>query len=90
MRFCFPITSSQPSSIVVGKPDFVTPDVNGGPTAFPPSPNLLWAASDVSFDQSGNMWVSDENDECILKYDAVKDPNFYPICSIVVNQLLLS
>jgi hypothetical protein len=25
LRFCFPITSSQPSSIVVGKPDFVTP-----------------------------------------------------------------
>src|SRR6188472_2785 len=24
------------------------------------------------------MWVSDENDERILKYDAVKDPNFYP------------
>jgi hypothetical protein len=78
LRFCFPITSGQPSSIVVGKPDFVTPDVNSGPNVVPPSQSLLWSASDVSFDQSGNMWVSDENDERILKYDAVKDPNFYP------------
>ena len=63
LRFSFAISFIQQSAdVVIGKPDFETPDVHGGAGPPPqPTASLLWAASDIVFDHAGNLWVSDGN-----------------------------
>jgi hypothetical protein len=66
LRFSFPTFAYQSASLVIGKPDFVTPDTNDHHLT---DQRSLWNPSSMIFDKSGNLWVCDPITPRITMYE---------------------
>jgi hypothetical protein len=70
LRFSFPIFSHQSASLVIGKPDFLTPDTQNF-NFHTTNERSAWDLIGLTFDKLGNLWLADDNEDRITMYTAI-------------------
>jgi hypothetical protein len=71
LRYTSPFTTGMPASLVLGQPDFTSREPNQGLRTedfLLQTASTLHTPRDVSFDSSGNLWVSDTGNDRVLRY----------------------
>jgi sugar lactone lactonase YvrE len=63
LRFSPPFRNGKQADLVLGQTDFSRSDAGS-----PPSASNLWSPTYMTFDSSGNLWVSDRNNCRVIEY----------------------
>jgi sugar lactone lactonase YvrE len=83
LRFAYPITSSNPTAeVVFGQPDFTTGTQNTGGR----SASTLGLPHGIALDNTGRLWVADQNNHRVLWYNAAHLASNQPAADGVLGQ----
>lgn len=68
LKFLPPFSNGMNANMVIGQPDFISrePNITGGPV---PKQNSLDSPAGLDMDKYGNLWVADEDNQRVLRFD---------------------